>query len=391
VGERQTIVIAGAGIGGLTAALAIAARGFPVIVCERARQLSEIGAGLQLSPNAGRVLAALGLGEAVAAAAVEPEAIEIRAGRTGRLIAAIDLGALRRRHGIPWRVIHRAQLQLILARAVVGNPAIELRLGASVAGFAMQSGGIVARIERSGGSEVVEGAALIAADGVWSRSRIAIGGSPARPTGRVAWRAMIPAAAAQVPPNRIGLWLGEDAHLVHYPVAGASQLNVVAIVEEDWHGEGWSEPGDPYRLSSRFGKWSDEARAIIDTGVEWRRWAICAVDAAGPMVQDCVALLGDAAHAMPPFLAQGAAMAMEDAAAIAHWLGTIAHIPTALGAYRADRRARTASAAAAAEQTGRLYHLGGLAAAARDAALRTVGQRLIVSRNDWIYRWRPAQ
>ncbi|MEO8667750.1 MAG: FAD-dependent monooxygenase, partial [Bauldia sp.] len=338
MGERQTIVIAGAGIGGLTAALAVAAKGFPVILCERARQLSEIGAGLQLSPNAGRVLAGLGLEEAVAAAAVEPEAIDIRAGATGRLIASIDLGAFRHRYGLPWRVIHRAQLQLVLARAVVANPAIELRLGATLAGFAAQAGGIVARVERFAGSDMIEGAALIAADGVWSKTREAIGGAPALPTGRVAWRAMIPAAAARLAPNRVGLWLGEDAHLVHYPVAGGNQVNVVAIVEEDWHGEGWSEPGDPYRLSSRFGKWADEARAIINTEVEWRRWAICAVDPAGPFVQDCVALLGDAAHAMPPFLAQGAAMAIEDAAVIAHWLGAIAHIPTALGAYRADRR-----------------------------------------------------
>jgi salicylate hydroxylase len=388
VGERQRIIIAGAGIGGLTAALAIASKGFAVTVCERSRQLSEIGAGLQLSPNAGRVLAGLGLEEVVAEAAVEPEAIDIRAGATGQTIAVVDLGRFRRRYGLPYRVMHRAQLQLLLARAAVANPAIDMRLGATAASFASQAGGVVVRAERGADSEMIEGAALVAADGVWSKTREAIGGAPARPTGRVAWRAMVPAEAVRVSLNRVGLWLGKDAHLVHYPVAGTRQANVVAIVEEEWHGEGWSAPGDPYRLASRFGQWCDAARVIISPDVEWRRWAICAVDPAGPMVQDRVALLGDAAHAMAPFLAQGAAMAIEDAEVLAHWLGTIAHVPTALGAYRADRRPRTARAAVAADRVGSLYHLGGLAAAARDAALRVAGDRLILARNDWIYRWK---
>jgi salicylate hydroxylase len=237
---------------------------------------------------------------------------------------------------------------------------------------------------------MIEGAALVAADGVWSATRQSIGGAPASPTGRVAWRAMIPAAAAPLAANRVGLWLGEDAHLVHYPVAGGKQVNVVAIVEEEWRGEGWSEPGDPYRLASRFGKWSDVARAIIHPDAEWRRWAIASVDPRSPFARDCVALLGDAAHAMPPFLAQGAAMAIEDAAVVARWLGKIDHVPTALGAYQAERRPRTARLAAAVQRTGDQYHFGTLAAAARDVALRLAGSSLILSQNDWIYRWTPA-
>jgi salicylate hydroxylase len=389
LGDRPSIIIAGAGIGGLTAALSLAAAGFRVLLCERARQLSEIGAGIQISPNAGRVLAGLGLEEAIAAVAIEPKAIDIRSGETGALIASVDLSGFARRYGAPYRVIHRADLQSILARGLAAEPSIQLRLGTTVAGVAAQAGGIVARLDRTGGSEMAEGAALIGADGVWSSLRLAIGGSPATPTGRVAWRTTISASDAPVPADRVGLWLGRDAHIVHYPMAGGRSVNVVAIVEEDWQREGWSEPGDPYRLAARFGEWSDDARAIIALDAEWRRWAIASVDQAGPFVRDRVALLGDAAHAMPPFLAQGAAMAIEDASVLAWRLAHAGDVVTALLAYQADRRPRTRRVAAAAWRAGHQYHFGGIAGAARDLALRAAGARLILRQNDWIYRWAP--
>jgi salicylate hydroxylase len=389
--DRPSIIVAGAGIGGLTAALSLARSRFQVSLCERAPELAEIGAGIQLSPNAGHVLAGLGLDAAIAKAAIEPKAIEIRSGMTGALIASIDLSHFTRRFGMSYRVIHRADLQAILGRAVTAEPAIRLRLGATVSGFAAEAGGIVARVTRDGGSDMVEGAALIAADGVWSGLRAAIGGSPASPTGRVAWRATVPAAGRPMPADRVGLWLGPDAHLVHYPVAGGAFINIVAIVEEEWLSQSWSEPGDPYRLAARFGQWSDAARSIVALDAEWSRFAIAAVDPGGPYVQDRVALLGDAAHAMTPFLAQGAAMAIEDAAVIAWRLARSSDVPTALLAYQADRRPRTRRVAEAAQRVGDQYHFGSIAGAARDFALRVAGASLVALQSDWIYRWKPPR
>jgi salicylate hydroxylase len=391
VGERQLIVISGAGIGGLTAALAVAAAGFQVIVCERARQLSEIGAGIQLTPNPTRVLAALGLEEPMAAASIEPAVIDVRSGRGGDFVASIDTGLYRRRYGEPYRVIHRADVQSILLAAVAKNPAIELRLGLSVTGTVARPNNVGVNVEHPHGMETIVCAGLIAADGVRSTIRTELGGSPPHQTGRAAWRAIVPSVNAPEPlsANAVGLWMGPDAHLVHYPVSHGRSINLVAIVEESLKGEGWSEPGNPYALAEYFEHWSKEARAIIAAPIEWRRFAIATVDARGPWARDRVALLGDAAHAMSPYLAQGAAMAIEDAWVIARKLAASGDVATAFAAYQAERRPRAVAVAAQAERTGLTYHLGGFAALARDIALRVAPVRTIVGRNDWIYRWTP--
>ena len=391
MGERQLIVISGAGIGGLTAALAVAAAGCQVIVCERARQLSEIGAGIQLTPNPTKVLAALGLEGAIAAAAIEPVVIDVRSGRGGDFVASIDAGLYRRRYGKPYRVIHRADVQSILLAAVNGNPAIELRLGVSVTGTVDRAGGIGVNVEHPHGMETIVAAGLIAADAVRSTIRPGIGGPPLRQTGRAAWRAIVASADAPEPLSAtgVGLWMGPDAHLVHYPVSHGRAINLVAIVEENLKSEGWSEPADPYALADFFAGWSEEARAIVAAPHEWRRFAIATVDATGPWVKDRIALLGDAAHAMSPYLAQGAAMAIEDAWVIARKLAAAGDVPAAFAAYQAERRPRVVAVAAQAERTGLTYHFGALAAVARDIALRVAPVQAIVSRNDWIYRWTP--
>jgi salicylate hydroxylase len=197
---------------------------------------------------------------------------------------------------------------------------------------------------------------------------------------------VFPAAPSSA--SRIGLWLGRNAHLVHYPIA-ADRINVVAIIEEDLPADGWSEPGDRRRLADRFRQWPEAARMHVERPGDWRRYAIATVDPGGPYARDRVALLGDSAHAMAPFLAQGAAMAIEDAAVLAQRLTSIDHVPTALGAYQADRRPRVARIAAAAARTGSRYHAGGIVAAGRDLILHAAGGRLILAGNDWIYRWRP--
>jgi salicylate hydroxylase len=392
LGERRNIVIAGAGIGGLTAALALAGRGFPTIVCERSDRLSEVGAGIQLSPNVSNVLAGLGIGNALAETAATPRTLDIRSGISGRLLSSVSFADMPRRYGHPWRVMARSELLQVLAGAVTAHPEIELRLGTAVADFAAGPGDLLVGTENREGRSIVPALALIGAHGIATGLREKIDGAEsAKPIGRIAWRATIPARAAGniLPADAVGLWLGPDAHLVHYPIAGGRTINIVAIVEEEWTGVGWSEPGDPYELAPHFKRWGNAARAIVGAPSEWRKWAILSVDPTGPWVQDRVALIGDAAHAMPPFLAQGAAMAIEDAAVLAASFAADPDNPAAaLFAYEAARKPRVVEVHKAAFDTGMRYHYDGMLATMRNAALWLAGSSLALRTNDWIYGWK---
>jgi len=390
MGERRTIVIAGAGIGGLAAALALADAGFRVVIAERNGELSEVRAGIQLSPNAGRVLSALGLDAAIAAVAVEPAAIDVRSA-DGRLITSVPTASFRQRYGYPYRSIHRGDLQHLLAEAVRANPAITLRLGATVGEFAPHAGSWLVRVEHDGTRDVINAIAVIGADGIWSemRSRIPDHATP-RASGRVAWRGMVPVdnAPRHLPRDRVGLWLGRDAHLVHYPVSAGAAINIVAIVEEPWDRQGWSAPGDRRGLLSRVARWSEEAQAIIRAPLAWQKWTLASLFPTGPWTHGPIALLGDAAHGMVPFVAQGAAMAIEDAAVLAKCLAAAKSPEAGLAAYEAARKPRVSEVAEAARATGETYHWTPPLSTARDAALRLLGPRLILGKNDWIYRWR---
>ncbi|CAN5306398.1 FAD-dependent monooxygenase [soil metagenome] len=392
--ERQTIVIAGAGIAGLTAALSLAAIGLRVVLCEKTEKLSELGAGIQLAPNAGRVLARLGLDRAIAAAAIEPAALEIRNGLSGRLLTAVPAAAFRTRYEFPYRVIHRADLQSILAKAASLQPAIRLYLGATVESTAPRPDGLLVRVRKREGVEVVSASAVIAADGVWSTHREKVRGSmPPAPAGRTVWRALIPGdvAGSITPRDRTGLWLGPEAHLVHYPVAQGAAVNLVAIIEEKWPRQGWSSPGEAAEIAERFRTWCKPVRDLIAAPVAWQKFAVATVRSDGEWVSERLALIGDAAHAMVPFLAQGGAMAIEDAAVLADCLYGIAGpgVPAALLRYASARKARVAKVAEASQKTGDAYHLGGMLGTLRDAALTVGGARLVLGMNDWIYRWRP--
>jgi salicylate hydroxylase len=392
--ERQPVVVAGAGIGGLTAALSLAAGGFSVVVAERATEVSEVGAGVQIGPNAGRVLAGLGLDGAMADAGIEPDAIDILNGMTGGRITSVPGAAFRARYGFPYRVIHRADLQGLLLAAVNRVPAVDLRLGTVVEGSRQRGDEFLVHLERDDQREDIPATALIAADGVWSQQRQAIPRSAApKPIGRTAWRALIPAplASAIAERRRVGLWLGPNAHLVHYPVARGSMVNVVAVVEEAWDRPGWNVPGQAAEIRTHFAHWSEAARRLIAAPASWHKYALAPLDPAGPWIDGRTALLGDAAHAMVPFLAQGAAMAIEDAAVLAASLTGTADIPKGLRAYEVARKPRVARVWQAALQTGNTYHFGSLTGAVRNAALAIAGERLVLGRTDWIYRWTPPE
>jgi salicylate hydroxylase len=395
MGERPTIVIAGAGIGGLTAALSVAEAGFRVVIVERSAELIEIGAGIQLSPNAGRVLAAFGLEDEIAAAAIEPVAIDVRNGASGASLLTIPVAAFAARYGFPYRVIHRADLQTTLAAAVRRRSDIRLVLGARIDDVLARDDGLFIRARRTDGNEVLAAAGIVGADGVWSETRSRLAGArPAAPTGRTAWRTVIPIdnAPASLAVDRVGLWLGARAHLVHYPVARGAAVNVVAIVEEAFDKPGWAARADYRFVAERFRDWCADVRALVSAPTPWQKFAINTVDPSGPWVDGRTALLGDAAHAMAPFLAQGAAMAIEDAAVLGRALATSPDdVPAAFAAYATERKPRVAQVWKAARRTGGHYHQTGFTAVARDFILRTAGPSFVLGRNDWIYRWEPGK
>jgi salicylate hydroxylase len=398
VAVARTIVVAGAGIGGLTASLALAAKGFRVIVLEKAERLEEAGAGLQLSPNASRILVDLGLKPRLAARAVTPEAINIMSARHGGEIARLPLGeAASQRAGAPYWVIHRADLQGALQAAVNDHPDIDLRLGCQFEDVASHAKGLSVAQRRGNARQQELAVALIGADGIWSAVRNHLF-PEVQPqfSGLIAWRGTLDATALprEYTSARVQLWMGPKAHLVAYPISGARQINVVAVVPGTWNRPGWSAPGEANDIKSAFSQaWPATARMLVNAVDEWRRWALFTLPDIGEWSDGGIALLGDAAHAMLPFAAQGAGMAIEDAAVLAKFMSgsageNVAGIPAALKRYGKARRARVLAVQRAARQQGRIYHLTGPMALARDLAIKAMGPQRMLARQDWIYDWR---
>jgi salicylate hydroxylase len=398
VAASRTIFVAGAGIGGLTASLALAARGFRVVVLEKAERLEEAGAGLQLSPNASRVLVELGLQPRLGDRAVTPDAISLMSARSGGEVVRMPLGAAATfRAGAPYWVVHRADLQRALQAHVNDNPDIELRLGWQFEDVAAHAKGLTI-VQRSGMARQQDLAlALIGADGIWSAVRHHLF-PEVQPqfSGLIAWRGTL--EATQLPREytapRVQLWMGPKAHLVTYPISAARQINVVAVVPGTWNRPGWSAPGEAKEIKNAFAsaRWPGTARMMITAVDDWRKWALFTVPDGGQWSDGAIALLGDAVHAMLPFAAQGAGMAIEDAAVLANCLGetgeNTAGIPAALKRYGRLRRARVRRIQRAARRAGRIYHLTGPMAFARDLVIKTIGAKHMLARQDWIYDWR---
>jgi salicylate hydroxylase len=398
VTSQQVFVIAGGGVGGLTAALALAKTGQPSLLLERAMAFREVGAGLQLSPNASRILRELGVLDALMTRAVVTDHIRLRRGSDGADLTKIPLGDAEKRWGAPYIAVHRADLLAALVEKARLEPLIEISNDSTLTGYIQDEKGVAATYRFDGEFRRASGAALIGADGVRSmvRGRL-IGGDADKPayTGHTAWRAVLPSASLPEPFRRnvANLWFGEKAHLVHYPLRGGAFVNVVALVEDAWRGEGesadadiWDNVGDRKFLINRFKTWCKEAQDLIATADAWMRWPLFDRPPVDSWSRGRVALLGDAAHPMLPYLAQGAAQAIEDSAALAASVAAIPGDPTAaLLAYSASRADRARRIQEAARAQGEIYHLSGFKAFARDVVLRVASPGRLRARQNWIY------
>jgi salicylate hydroxylase len=341
-------------------------------------------------------LIALGLEEQLRTQAVAPAALRVLDARSGREIVRMPLGeAAAQRYGAPYWVIHRGDLQATLANAAAQTAGITLKLGTRVEDFVVQTNGVSVSARSAAGTLDEAGIAFIAADGLWSAIRKRLG-HDALPlfAQRAAWRALIPAkdVSPEFAEPLVRLWLGPTAHLVHYPVKGGSLINIVVIMDDAWNAPGWSEPASRADLLRSVSKsdWAPQALSLLSTPESWLKWALYDLKPIRHWSQGPVALLGDAAHPMLPYLAQGAAMAIEDAAVVAQCLAQMPDEPTAaLRTYWAARHVRATRVQRLAARNGARYHLSSMQAMVRNLAMRALGGARLLHHYDWLYDWRP--
>ena len=370
---------------GLAAALALHARGRSVLVIERRADENSEGAGIQIGPNGVAVLRQLGLADAVAMHAGVPGAIRVHDGASGRPLTELPLGAwIETRHGAPYWVVHRADLMRVLIKAVRAA-GIEIRSGHSWSGAVETADGVDITMSDSAR---VPGAALIGADGLWSGVRQAHFDSAAPSlTGRAAARALIDIDAADgIDAEVISVWMARGAHVVAYPVRAGRMLNLVVIAPSEHVVERWSEPVSVDDILRRVAGFTPSLSRVLAAAAPWRQWPLMTRAPLSTFARGRIAVVGDAAHPMLPFLAQGAVMALEDSIALADCLHE-SHddVVAGLHAFSHARVARTRRVVDTAAQQGRIYHLSGVARLARDMSLRVMPPSLLMARYDWLY------
>ena len=392
---RSPVLIAGAGIGGLTAALALIRGGFRVSVIEQARELAEIGAGVQISANGAHALFSLGLEPALKQVWCEPAGKEIRLWSTGETWKLFDLGAVsRERYGAPYFMIHRADLHRILLDAVKAAAPDAITLGARVTGFEQDANGVT--VLREDGTRM-QGDALIGADGVHSRIRNALFGEmPARFTGLLAWRGLVPMERLPERLRRqVGTnWVGPGGHVVHYPLRSGALMNFVGTAErDDWQVESWTERGTTDEALNDFPGWNEDVQTLIRYIETPFKWALLGREPLARWTIGRVTLLGDAAHPTLPMMAQGANMAIEDGVVLARCLDAYDDLPAALQAYEGARRDRTSRLVRAANDNASRFHNPALGNA--EGAAHYVGtewqEAKVKQRYDWVFEYDPVK
>ncbi len=390
--SKGRILIAGAGVAGLSAALELAARGWNVRLVEKAETLSEVGAGLQLAPNAMRHLQRLGVADRLSTQAVTPEALYLMDGRKARSLMEMKLGdKARQRWHHAYVVCHRADLQSALLDACREQPGIEISLDAEITNHRVENGAVAATIRRANSEESVGAAYVIACDGVWSAERSKAGLSKARFSGHIAWRttlaaSALPASFLNAMPERksVSAWLGKKAHFIAYPLKGGSFFNFVAITTGENPGEVWSRTGDAARLRSIYADWGAPVRDVLAAADGWTYWPLFEMPDAQFVGPDRTIFLGDASHAVTPFAAQGAAMAIEDAAALAQALDD-SDREAGLKRFDAARKERIAAVAKRGELNRFAYHATGIFALGRNALFAMRSPDSFLGDLDWLY------
>ncbi|GAB3363263.1 MULTISPECIES: FAD-dependent monooxygenase [Giesbergeria] len=392
---KKQVLIAGGGIGGMAAALGAARAGWDVRLYERAAAFTEVGAGVQLGPNVVRCLQNWGLQQSLQAVAAFPAQLHVRSALSGQTLASLRLGVeMVQRYGAAYATIHRADLHHLLWQAVQPCAEVQLNQGITIDHYAESDG--VVLIRTTDGKEI-EGDALIGADGVWGRIRTQLlGDGPPRSTGHLAYRAL--ARQASLPKRlrtqEVTAWLGPRLHVVQYPVRRGDWQNLVVIVhgpapEDMAHWDHAANAADlAHALTGTCSALQDIVRAVPASGQGWRLWPLSdrpPLRHASQMAQGLVALLGDAAHPMRPYLAQGAGMAIEDATQLQNALSMHdLEVPLRLRRYALNRWQRNARVQARSQRNGNIFHATGPMRWGRDLSLRLLGERILDV--PWLYR-----
>lgn len=384
-------LIAGGGIGGLATALALARRGHRIELLEQAERFGEVGAGVQLGPNATRRLQSLGLGRGLDGIAAHPEALVVRSARTHAELGRLPLkDHMQRRYGAPYVCVHRADLHALLLEAVRGRAQATLHVHARIMQVAARGESVCVSTDDA---RAWEGDALVGADGLWSvvRPKLIDGPAP-QPTGHTAWRSLVAqdALPASLRSQQVRVWLGAHLHAVAYPVRRGEALNVVVLAESAPAGDArdWDQHTSLDALWRATGRCCAPLQALLEAMPDWRAWTLNDRDplaSASEMADERIALVGDAAHPMLPYLAQGAGMAIEDALALADAIGegSAADVPAAFQRYGSQRWQRNGRVQARARRNGEIFHATGPVRWGRDAAMRVLGARLLDV--PWLY------
>lgn len=401
----EQVVIVGGGIGGLGAALALSREGVGVDLLEQAAAFGEVGAGLQLGPNAVRVLDAWGLRDALKAVAAFPESLQVRDAHSGKTLGSLRLGTeARRRYGQPYATLHRADLHGLLLKAVERGSGVRLHLNHRVASYGEVGNAVQVTCEDE---SRFEGRALLGCDGLWSRVRCQmLGAKAARSSGHLAYRGLVRTSDLPVASRApaVTAWLGPKLHAVHYPVRGGEWFNVVVVVHGViGHGHGGEVGSDPHSwthaahaadLCRSLGPASADLLGTIEAVSEWKLWPLndrAPMAGAHEHARGRVGLLGDAAHPLRPYLAQGAAMALEDAWTLGQLVGGSKGLAidwvTLLQRFAQTRWQRNARVQSRSARNGSIFHADGPLRWARNASMLALGEGLLD--NPWLYEGPP--